>query len=198
MNIYPYVYRIDHPSGEFYIGYRCANTVPAEADFGHIYKTSTRHLSYPFEEYTQTILAEFYLPTGKDDAYDFEQALIYENWDNSQLVNKSYNINGLRFKFNKHSDEAKRKISEASRGKTLSAETKQKMVERWKQRPPMSAEHKRKLSEARQKRTTSEETKQKMSQSHMGKVKSDETRKRMSKPKSEEAKRNMALAQQRR
>jgi len=99
MNIYPYVYRIDHPSGEFYIGYRAANTVPAEKDFGHIYKTSTKRLSYPFEEYSQTVLAEFYLPTGADDAYDFEQLTIFEHWCDPRLVNKhcSYG-NKVRFR----------------------------------------------------------------------------------------------------
>jgi len=80
MNIYPYVYRIDHPSGEFYIGSRCANKVPAAQDFGIRYKTSSNHLSHPFDEYTQTIVAEFYLPTGAADAYDFEQTLIFEHW----------------------------------------------------------------------------------------------------------------------
>jgi len=113
MNIYPYVYRVDHPSGEFYIGYRSANKVPAADDFGI--------RSYPFEEYTQTIVAEFFTDTAKANAYDFEQALIYENWENPLLVNKRCYHGKIRFSNagRKPSDEARRKMSEAKLGVKL-------------------------------------------------------------------------------
>jgi len=181
MNIYPYVYRIDHPSGEFYIGYRAANQVPGEADFGHIYKTSSKHLSYPFEEYTQTILAEFYLSSGKDDAYDFEQAFIYENLENPMMVNKRCYYG------------SKRRFSMS--GKTLTVETKAKMSEakRGKARKPFSEETRRKLSEANRGKTLSDEvrqmrigrklsaeTKLKISESNQGKTRSDEAKKKIS------------------
>jgi len=146
MNIYPYVYRIDHPTGEFYIGYRAANTVPAEADFGIKYKTSSNQLLHPFEEYAQTILAEFYLPSGSDDAYDFEQALIFENLGNPLMVNeRCYYGSKARFSRagKKHSDKAKEKMSAAKVGKDIkphSAERRAKMSEaqRGKARKPLN------------------------------------------------------------
>jgi len=123
MNIYPYVYRIDHPIGEFYIGSRIANKVPAEDDFGNIYKTSSKYLSHPFEEYTRTILAEFFTNTAKDDAYDVEQALIFEHWDDLLLVNKSYYFGKKRFKVSRPmSAEHKKRIGNANRGKVYSEE----------------------------------------------------------------------------
>jgi len=182
MNIYPYVYRIDHPSGEFYIGYRGTNKVPAEADFGIRYKTSTKLLSYPFEEYTRTILAEFYLPTGATDAYDFEQALVYEHWGDPGLVNKRCHHNGkTRFSRSgmKLSDETKQKMAEAKRGKAHSVETKQKIskAERGK---IVSDETRAKMSMAKRGRKFSDESRQKMSDAHRGKVHSAESRAKMS------------------
>jgi len=91
MSIYshPYVYQITHPvTGEFYVGYRYANKVAASEDFGHIYKTSSKNLSHPFGEYTHAILAEFFTNTASDDAYDFEQLTIFENWNDPLLLNQ--------------------------------------------------------------------------------------------------------------
>jgi len=173
MNIYPYVYRIDHPSGEFYIGYRCTNKVPAEQDFGHVYKTSTKNLSYPFEEYTQTILAEFYLPSGKTDAYDFEQLTIFEHWGNPGLANRVCHHGKVRWSTVglsiPKSQDTKKKMSEAKRGRTF------------------SAEHKLKISEAQRGKKHSDESKLKMSisasnrtYSGKGRKLSDETKMKMS------------------
>jgi len=129
MNIYPYVYRIDHPSGEFYIGSRSANAVPAEADLGHTYKTSTKHLSYPFEEYSITIIAEFFTATAKTDAYDFEQLAIFESWGHPNLANKHCAHGKQRFSTAglAQSEESRAKISAGRRGKVHSIESKQKM-----------------------------------------------------------------------
>jgi len=131
MNIYPYVYRIDHPSGEFYIGYRVANQVPAEQDLGIKYKTSTKHLSYPFEEYNIAIVAEFFTDTAKSDAYDFEQALIYEHWSNPCMANKScYYGSKARFRNpggKPHTQEHKSALRQAAVGKVLSEEHKEKI-----------------------------------------------------------------------
>ena len=87
MSIYPYVYRLDHPvTGEFYIGYRCANKVPAEEDLGHKYFTSSKSVKSRFSEFNYHIVAEFF---DKSSAYDHEQLLIAESWSDDLLLNKS-------------------------------------------------------------------------------------------------------------
>ena len=95
MNIYskvlPYVYRLDNPvTGEFYIGYREANTEPSHIDFPK-YKTSAPKVKEAFDQFEWHIVAEFF---DGNDAFDFEQQLIHENWSNKSL-NKScfYNKN---------------------------------------------------------------------------------------------------------
>ena len=94
MNIYPYVYRLDHPiTGEFYIGYRSANKVPAEQDLGHKYFTSSKIVKPRFHEFEYQITAEFF---DKSSAYEFEQILLRENWGNGLLLNR--NISGKMFK----------------------------------------------------------------------------------------------------
>ena len=61
MNIYPYVYRLDHPiTGEFYIGYRSANKVPASEDLGIRYFTSSKTVKPRFHEFRFCIIAEFF------------------------------------------------------------------------------------------------------------------------------------------
>jgi len=66
------------------------------------------------------------------------------------------------------SEETKIKISEARKGKPLSEETKIKISEARKGKP-LSEEHRRKLSEAHKGKTRSEETKRKISEAHKGK-----------------------------
>ena len=64
-----------------------------------------------------------------------------------------------------HTEETKRKISEAKKGKKL---------------PPFTEEHKRKIGEASKKRIISEETKEKIRKIKTGKRASEETKKKMS------------------
>jgi hypothetical protein len=162
MNIYPYVYRIDHPNGEFYIGSRCANKVPAKQDLGIKYKTSSKSLTYPFEEYKLTIIAEFFNDTAKQDAYDLEQKLIFENWNNPLLENKICHYGKTRFSTagTKLSDEHRKKLI----GKKISKKARQKMSES-KQGKPLSEEHKQKISRSTKGIKRSSESRQKMSDS---------------------------------
>jgi len=84
-----------------------------------------------------------------------------------------------------HTEESRRKLSEAAKGKTPSAETKRKLSEAAKGKT-FSAEHRRKLSEAGKGRTFSAETRRKLSevqkgnQNTLGKKWSAETRRKMS------------------
>lgn len=90
----------------------------------------------------------------------------------------------------KHSDESKKKMSDAHKGKVFSEETKKKMSN-WqvgRSRPelagkPLSDAHKKKLSEAqigKIKGPKSQEQKDKLSNSLKGRILSEETKKKMS------------------
>lgn len=102
-----------------------------------------------------------------------------------------YKSNDKRFGFNsrlaglRYSEETRRKIGEANRGKKHSEETKRKMSEDRRGKPQMklrgqkkSEEHKQKLREANIGKKASEETRRKMSKSQLGNERPEETRAR--------------------
>jgi hypothetical protein len=166
MNIYPYVYRLDHPeTGEFYIGFRCGNKVSAEQDLGHKYFTSSKIVKPRFHEFNYQILAEFF---NKEDAYTFEQELIIENWNDIKSLNGNYTNNNkcvcikhtnetkekLRLSHlgKKKSSEAIEKLKISLTGHTVSEETKEKMRKVALLRPKISEETRNKLSEAGKRR----------------------------------------------
>ena len=123
MNIYPstkvrpYVYIcFDRETGQFYIGYREQNirfNRTSDVDFPK-YKTSSIYVRKNFDRFDWIILAEF---ENGDDAYAFEQQLIFENWSNPLLLNGQYRLPGEKKRFKskkgrvKSADEL-RKISE--------------------------------------------------------------------------------------
>jgi hypothetical protein len=121
----PYVYRLDYPvTGEFYIGYREANKRPSHLDLPE-YRTSAPKVTNTFDLFEWKILAEFY---DGDDAYDHEQLLIYENWDNPLLLNGNCHYGSIkRFKFYNHTEEHKIKIGNIHRNKINSEETKKRI-----------------------------------------------------------------------
>ena len=87
----------------------------------------------------------------------------------------------------KHSEETRKKMSEAQKGKnhpmygkTLSEEHKKKISESLKGKT-LSAKTRKKMSEAQKGKTFSEETRKKISKSLKGKTLSEETRKKISK-----------------
>jgi hypothetical protein len=132
--VVPYVYRLENPiTGEFYIGYRSANISPSSEDFGITYKTSAPKIEETFNQFNWQIIAEFF---DGDSAYDFEQLLIFENWNNPLLLNKSCFHNKKRFKAKKGinnrigfrvSDETKLKLSMINIGHIVSSETRNKI-----------------------------------------------------------------------
>lgn len=104
MNIYtstkavPYVYYGTHKkTKKFYIGYRKNNVELARTSDQDLplYKTSSKEVKPIFEQFDWIILAEF---ENGDDAYDFEQSIIFENWGNLLLINKSCFFNHKRFR----------------------------------------------------------------------------------------------------
>lgn len=144
----PYVYIcIDKASGQMYIGYREKNTVPSDIDLPK-YKSSSKVVKPNFENYYWQIVAEFELG---EDAYDFEQQLIFENWNNPLLLNKHCSYGKRRFKpASVCPDKTRQKISKSNKGK------------------PKSPEHCAKLKAAKQ--HTSDETRAKQSKVKKGKL----------------------------
>ena len=107
MNIYPYVYRLDHPvTKEFYIGYRSANKVPADEDLGKRYFTSSNSVRPRFHEFNYEVVAEFFDSVA---AYDYEQLLIHESWGKLGLLNKNCHYGKKRLYSS--DEETRKKIS---------------------------------------------------------------------------------------
>ena len=92
----PYVYICTHKeTNQFYIGYREANVKldrPSHLDLPE-YKTSSTTVRPDWENYTWTIVAEFFDPSA---AYIFEQQLICANWKNPLLLNRQYRLGKLK------------------------------------------------------------------------------------------------------
>lgn len=218
MNIYistkamPYVYMcINKTTNEFYIGYRVKNVKlnkPSHIDFPE-YRTSSKIVKTNFDNFDWVILAEFY---DHDSAYDFEQSLINEHWNNPLLMNTNCHYGKKRFRVKFHSAETKQKISNAQKGRpgrVQSKETRQKIskssigriksVEECKNiskgkmgksRAPMTDEAKKKISDfqrGRAKGSMSEDQKRKISESKKGSVPPNK-----GKPMSDETKRKIS------
>ena len=194
MTIYPYVYRLDHPiTGEFYIGYRCNNKLPAGEDLGYEYLTSSKLVKPRFHEFTYHVIAEFF---DKNDAYEFEQQLIYEYWKSPGILNKSCYHNQSAFRLKGHTKESRAKISASKSGQPKSIDsvaravetrlkrklligpekrsdaTKEKMRLAWKSRCPMTDETKEKIRQKALNRTPESiyEQKQRLLKSHRPRV----------------------------
>lgn len=117
--ILPYVYLGTHRiTGQYYIGYRAANTVPSDQDIFR-YKTSSNTVKPQFNEFEWIIVAEFF---DADSAYAHEQLLLHEVWGDPLLLNKW--VGPLGGKRGQITDETRRKISESQTGKVTSDETK--------------------------------------------------------------------------
>lgn len=165
--VLPYVYQLTHKTtGQFYIGYREANSTPSHLDLPK-YRTSSKVISeIGFDNFEWIIVAEFF---SGNDAYDHEQWMIKESFDNPLILNGQYRANGkARFKAvcRPHSDETKAKISAAGRGRKL------------------SEEHKAILNAVHIGRLNSEETKIKMSIAHLNKPKTAAHKENLSSAKS--------------
>jgi group I intron endonuclease len=112
-----------------------------------------------------------------ENVLPFEQMLI-------DGLNPEYNIVSLAGSplGYRHTESAKKKISNASKGHLVSIEVRQKMSAAQKGRP-LTDEHKHKLNEARRGRTLSEEHKRHIGDASRGRVlgtPSDETRRKIS------------------
>jgi hypothetical protein len=163
----PYVYiGINNLTKQFYIGSRYKNVklnLPSHEDLPK-YKTSSKIIKPIFSDFTWYILAEFF---NENDAYDFEQQLIFENWDNPLILNENCFYNKKRFKASPvMSKSHKENISKKLRiiKSNVSDETREKLSSSHKGRV-FSEEHRRKISESMRGIIRSVETREKMSNS---------------------------------
>jgi hypothetical protein len=186
---YHYVYRVTSiKENRHYYGAR-TSTVPPEEDLGRTYFTSSKDLDFKNkfknhpESFTVKIIAQF---GSREEAGKLEARLheIFDVGVNPKFYNK---IKATKTGFSnegiKHSEEAKKKMSEAKKGKEpakgwrLSAETRERMSKAKKGQPAPnkgvshSEEAKKKMSEAKKGRPAhnrgkkhSEESKLKMSE----------------------------------
>lgn len=168
----PYVYIVTNKeTGEFYIGYRSNNSLPSNEDLPK-YKTSSKYVKPIFYKFEYTIIAEF---LDGDSAYDYEQFLIYENWLNPLLLNKSCHYGKSRFRLNIHSTITKNKLSKASREYFSNPNNKEKISECRKGRTPwnkdklMSNEFKSICSERNKGKKLSNQHKESIRNSLIGK-----------------------------
>jgi hypothetical protein len=184
--VLPYVYRLDNPiTGEFYIGYRKANKVPSHLDLPK-YKTSSKNIFSIFEEFSFIIIAEFF---NGSDAYDYEQKLIYDNWNDPLILNENCRHNGKQFRLSHHTEETKNKISKTRTGMKFTESHKINIGLSSKGRPGywkdknLSPTHIKSLIDNHKGMTGlthTEETKNKISESHKGLTHTEETKNKMS------------------
>lgn len=173
-HIYPYVYQLTHPiTGEFYIGFRCANKVQSHDDLP-LYRTSSKIIRPHFDDFTWCIIAEFF---RKEDAYDFEQLLIHENWGNPLLLNQACHYGSSRFSTAGTTPTAetieKRALKNRGRpGKIPTAETRAKMSASQK-KCKQTLEFRSHMSRVRTGATIPPDTRAKISKSNSGRLLSD-------------------------
>lgn len=130
--VMPYVYMCIHKeTKQFYIGSRISKgmKLPPHLDL-QSYKTSSKIVKPNFYMFDCIIIAEF---INGNDAYDFEQELIYEHWGNPLLLNKRCHVGqpqwstaGSTVVF---SEARRQKISNKAKGRKLSNATKEKLRE---------------------------------------------------------------------
>jgi len=189
MKYLAYTYLIKCPNGKSYYGYRAANKTSPEDDLWQHYFTSSKVIQELREQYSDD---EFIATVDKtfataEEAFEYETKFLTENdcvksddWLNRQCF-PMFNDNKGR-KMPERSEEHRRKLSEAHKGKKLSEEHRRKLSEAHKGKK-LSEEHKRKVSEAQKGREFSEETRRKISEANKGKKlpeRSEEHRRKLS------------------
>ena len=181
-----YVYKLTHKTTkQFYIGYREANKVPSHLDLPK-YKTSSKNIFSIFDDFLYIIIAEFF---NGSDAYDYEQKLIYDNWNDPLILNENCFYEKKRFRLSHHTEETKNKISKTRTGMKFTESHKINIglsskgrSGYWKDKN-LSPPHIKSLIDNHKGMaglTHTEETKNKISESHKGLTHTEETKNKMS------------------
>ena len=163
------VYYHTFPNGKMYFGQTCLNVERRWRNKGEGYKKQ-QIMWNAIQKYGWDNIDHRIISTGLDkDEADFQE-MFYISAYRTNEREFGYNITygGDGCVFYNITDETKKKISEAKKGKKMK---------------PFSDEHKRKLSEANKGKKLSEETKIKLSEAKKGKKHSEETKKKMSEAK---------------
>lgn len=181
------IYKItNNLNGKIYIGkHKTDNLDDGYMGSGTAIRRAVK--KYGIENFTKEILFDVY---GEDLMNFLEEAIVDEAFVRRK---DTYNmaLGGSGRTHVEHSEETRRKLSEANKGKHLSEEVKRKMSESHKGRPghPQSEEAKRKISEAGKGRKSwnsgkhniySEEAKRRISEAMKGKHHSEETKRKIS------------------
>lgn len=192
----PYVYKLTHRlTREYYFGYREANKLPAKEDLPIYRSSSGKVRKLGFTNFDYEIVAE--LESGQD-AYDLEQSLIQKFIKDNLCLNGHYTKNGkLRYRrVGPHTEETKRKQSDAKKGIVFSDEHRKKLsvakigstqsteliesrISKLRGRP-LDESHRIKIATSLKEHKLSPETKSKISSSLKGRQLSEETKRKMS------------------
>ena len=165
-----YTYRIDFVDGFFYHGSKKNDKgMNPEVD-GYYGSPITHKEKWSDTMYSKTVLETF---SNYEKCRETEDELIRDHWGHPMSLNRA--CAGMVMM----TDEIRRKISKANKGKIVSEETKQKLREtstgnQHNKGKKLTEEHKQKLSKASSGWTHTEETKQKMSALKTGKPLSEE------------------------
>jgi len=155
-----YIYKIISPSGRIYIGQTINLKQRLSRYKGKHCKTQTKLYrsieKYGWESHIFEVIEECFVELLE------EREIFWIKEYNSFIFGLNCNEGGIGIKNIGHTDEAKKKMSEAAKGRVVSDETKKKM------------------SESHKGITFSEETKKKISESNKGKIISDETKQKLS------------------
>jgi len=85
----PYVYKcVEKSTGNYYIGYRYKNRVPAEEDLGVHYYTSNKYVKENFDNFDVEIISEF---PDRKSAFQYETDLIRETKSDKQINSNKHN-----------------------------------------------------------------------------------------------------------
>lgn len=197
-----FVYIHTCPNGKKYVGVTTQDKPEYRWGEGKNYRNNN-HFNNAIQKYGwDNIKHEYFKTESKDLMFYWEKILIY--YHNTMNHDNGYNLTSGGDSCFDFSEETKKKISDAGKGRKLSDDHKRKLIESNKSRkgvfhhsdetkqkisesgkgrqsptkgmkmPPRSEEYRKKISEANRKRKYSEETKRKISEANKGRKMTDE------------------------